>query len=138
MATLGYSKFTDVSFRESKLIGIDWTKADWPNYLFHSPVFFEQSILNDCSFFGLNLPELVIRDCKAHNTDMREGDFNHADFTYTDLSYSLFGNTNLSEADFSEASHYDIDIHSNTLKGATFSRFEAVRLLESLDIKLLD
>ncbi|NYS77721.1 pentapeptide repeat-containing protein [Halomonas glaciei] len=39
-----YSKFSDVCFRDSKLIGVDWTKAAWPRLIFSSPVKFYNSI----------------------------------------------------------------------------------------------
>ena len=133
-----YSKFSDVAFYESKLIGIDWTKASWPRVALHATVKFHQSLMNDCSFFGLQLQEIVLEECKAHSVDFREGDFSHANFRHSDLSGSLFNNTVLSDADFSEATAYDINIHTNNIKRAKFSRFEAVRLLDCLEIELVD
>lgn len=138
LVKIEYSKFSDVCFRDSKLIGINWTKVTWPNFLFSSPIKFYKSIVNDCSFYGLSLQDLVLEECKAHNVDFREGDFSNANFTYTDLTGCFFVNTNLSGADFSEATDYDIDIYQNTITKAKFSRFEAVRLLDSLDIELVD
>jgi fluoroquinolone resistance protein len=135
---MSYSKFTDVCFRDSKLIGINWTEVAWPRLLFSSPVKFYQSILNDCSFYGLSLQELVLKECKAHNVDFRDGDFSRSDFSYSDLSACLFVNTNLSGADFSEAIHYDININQNIITKAKFSRFEAIRLLDCLDVELVD
>lgn len=76
--------------------------------------------------------------CKVHNVDFRDGDFSEANFTYSDFTGSLFSNTNLSGADFSEATDYDIDVLHNKIKHAKFSRFEAVRLLEGLEIELVD
>ena len=138
LVKIEYSKFSDVSFRDSKLIGINWTKVSWPSLIFSSPIKFYKSILNDCSFYGLSMQDLVIEECKAHNVDFREGDFSNSNFTYTDLSGCFFGNTNLSGADFSEATDYDINIYQNTIKKAKFSRFEAVRLLSSLEVELVD
>ncbi len=138
MVKLEYSKFSDVVFHESKLIGINWTKADWPKLVFTSPVKFYKSILNDCSFHGLTLQDFVLEECKAHNVDFRDSDLSNANFTYTDLTGSFFSHTNLSNADFSEATDYDIDIYENEFKGAKFTRFEAVRLLDSLEIELVD
>jgi uncharacterized protein YjbI with pentapeptide repeats len=135
---MAYSKFTDVCFRDSKLIGINWTEVAWPQLMFGSPIKFYQSILNDCSFYGLSLQNLVMEACKAHNVDFRDGDFSHANFTYSDLSGSLFVNTDLSGADFSEATDYDIDINQNKIKKAKFSRFEAIRLLDCLELVLVD
>lgn len=138
LLNIEYSQFSDVSFFESKLIGINWTKATWPSLLFSSPLAFYKSILNDSSFYALDLQEIVIEDCKAHHVDFREGNFSRANFTYTDFTESLFNKTNLADADFSNDSDYTIDIYENIIKGAKFSRFEAERLLYCLEIELTD
>ena len=138
IADIQYSKFSEVVFSECKLVGINWTKVSWPSVLLASPLKFFKCVINDSSFYGLSLPELVLEECRALNVDFREGDFSNANFTYTDLAGSQFGRTNLSGADFSEASNYDIDILQNKVEGAKFSRFEATRLLEAFGIELAD
>ena len=90
------------------------------------------------SKIGLSLNEIVIEECKAHEVDFREGSFCDANFTFTDFSNSLFNETNLSVSDFTETSNFQIDINYNIVKGAKFSRYEAVCLLESLGIELVD
>ena len=94
--------------------------------------------MNDSSFFGLNLSELVFRECKAHNVDFAEGQFQNADFSFSDFTESTFNNTNLTGVNFTEATDYNIDIYSNIIKNARFSRHEAVQLLSSLEIELVD
>lgn len=138
VARLEYSKFSDVGFDHCKLIGIDWTDANWPNIALSASIRFSHSILNDCSFFGLSLEQIVIEHSKARDVDFREGDFSKANFSETDLANSLFSHTNLGEADFTGAINYSIDIHTNSIKGATFSRYEALSLLDSLEIELVD
>ena len=64
--------------------------------------------------------------------------FQSANFTYTDFSHSLFGRTQLLRRISAEPSNYDIDIFNNKIKGAKFSRDEAIRLLNCLDIELMD
>jgi fluoroquinolone resistance protein len=132
------SQFTDVIFDECKLVGIDWTRASWPKLVFSVALKFKQCILNDSSFFGLNLDEITIEECKAHDVDFRDGRFRRAIFTGTDFTHSLFAKTDLSGADFTDASDYDIDIFNNNISKAKFSRYEAIRLLNSLDIELVD
>jgi uncharacterized protein YjbI with pentapeptide repeats len=61
-----------------------------------------------------------------------------ADFSDSDLSNTLFRNTNLSSSNFTHSTNFDIDINQNNIKGAMFSRYEAVRLLNGLGIKLVD
>lgn len=132
-----YSKFSDVIFRDSKVIGINWTKVAWPRLIFSSPIKFFNTIINDSSFYGLSLQDLVIEGCVAHNVDFREGDFSNSNFKFTDFSGSIFSETNLSRADFSDATNFDIDVFRNKLKKAKFDRFEAIRLLDFLEIELV-
>jgi fluoroquinolone resistance protein len=135
---LDRSRFSDVHFDGCKLVGIDWTTVLWPGIALASPVRFRNCILNDSSFFGLTLPELTLETCKAHQVDFREGDFSGSRFCFSDLRGCLFTRTNLSGADFTDAIDYDIDVNLNTIRGARFSRLEAVRLLEHLGIELVD
>ncbi|WP_420812697.1 hypothetical protein [Natronospirillum operosum] len=58
--------------------------------------------------------------------------------TYSDFSHSSFMRTNLQGVDFSESTAYTIDVLENNVKEARFSRYEALSLLESLGIELVD
>ena len=75
--------------------------------------------------------------CKAHEVDFRSTNLSEASLCFTDFSYSQFHQINLYKADFEDAFHYAIDIFSNKIKGARFSRDEAVSLLEGLEIELI-
>lgn len=132
------TKFLDVMFEECKAIGIDWTKASWSNFKLSSPIRFYKCIINDSSFFGLSLEEIVIEECKARDVDFREGNFSEANFSYTDFANGLFNNTNLTGANFMEAINYNIDVYFNVISRAKFTRCEAVRLLDSLGVDLVD
>ena len=132
------SKFSEVAFNECKAIGVDWSKASWPKIALFSPIKFHNCIINDSSFFGLSLEQIILEKCKAHNVDFREGNFSEGNFTYTDLSNSMFNKTNLIGANFTNAINYNIDIYLNEIKKAKFSRYEAVRLLYSIGIELVD
>ncbi len=138
LVKLSFSQFRDVVFEECKLMGVDWTNAYWPRLTITAPVKFIQCTLNHSSFFKLSLQELVMEGCKAHEVDFREGDFCEGSFTFTDFTHSLFGKTNLRNADFTDATNYYIDVYQNEIKNAKFCRLEAVNLLESLGIELVD
>ncbi len=138
IAKIDSCRFSDVVIEDSKVIGIDWTKAKWPKIPLFSPINFYKCIMNDSTFMGLSLNEIVIEECKAHDVDFRDGSFCDANFRYTDFTNSLFNETNLSGSDFTEALNYKIDINYNQLKGAKFSRLEAVCLLEGLGIELVE
>jgi len=132
------SKFLTVLFEECKIIGVDWNKAEWSRFAGPGQLAFKKSVISDSSFFGMKLPELILEDCRAQSVDFRAGDFSRSNFTYSDFAESMFGNTNLSGTDFREATNYDIDIRENQLKGAKFTRFEAIRLLDGLGFELFD
>jgi fluoroquinolone resistance protein len=131
------SKFRDVGFDACKALGINWTRADWPRLAMTAPLNFTKCILNDSSFQGLVLEELVLDECKARDVDFRDGNFSKARFMHTDFSGSLFNKTNLSSVDFTEASNYDINVFNNNIHNAKFTRYEALRLLDSLGIELI-
>jgi fluoroquinolone resistance protein len=135
---LNASKFQAVTFDECKVIGVDWTRADWPRYAAPAKLTFRKSIVNYTSFFGLSLQELVLEECKVRNVDFRQGDFARSNFTYSDFAESMFGGTKLQGADFSEATNYVMDIRENQVKGARFTRTEAAGLLYGLGIELVD
>ena len=136
-AKLSFSKLTDVSFENCKLMGIDWTQVNWPNLSIASQVKFDSCLLSHGSFFGLELSELTMQHCKSHEVDFRECNLFQAQLNFTDFSYSQFHRTDLREANFEDAFHYSIDVLNNKIKGAIFSREEALSLLDSLGIDLV-
>ncbi|MEP7312726.1 MAG: pentapeptide repeat-containing protein [Pseudomonadota bacterium] len=137
VANVNGAKFHDVEFESCKAIGIDWTRANWPTLTMPGTLKFRKCILNDSSFMNLKLPELVLDDCKARDADFREGNFTGADFNHTDFAGALFGKTHLVGADFTDAVNYDINVLNNEIRKAKFSLYEAVRLLDCLEIELL-
>lgn len=129
--------FAGVSFKDSKLLGVNWTEADWPRIKLGTPPAFAGCILNDSNFLGLKLGGIKFTDCTARGADFREADLSKAEMNGTDLSGALFGNTDLTGADFSGARSYSIRISENKVKGAKFSMPEAMNLLYCLDIKIV-
>ncbi|MFV0576794.1 MAG: pentapeptide repeat-containing protein [Vibrio sp.] len=127
-----------VRFLDSKLVGIDWTKATWAVYHLDFELNFQRCIMNDVSFFGLTMNELVLDECKLHDADFREGNFSDSKMTFCDFTNSLFMRTNLQNVDFTESINYSINVLENQVKGAKFSRYEALNLLGSLGIELCD
>jgi len=136
--TVAGSEFDDVSLRDCKAIGIDWTKAQWPQFMTQASITFEGCLIDGSNFYSLHLPEITLIDCRAHDVDFREANLSNADLHMTDFNLSQFGHTNLSGANFTDALNYQIDITRNNVKQAIFSRFEALSLLAGLDIQLVD
>lgn len=128
------TNFSDVGFNDCKMLGIDWTRADWPRINVKSPVNFHRSVLNGSSFNGLFLGEMQMIECVAHDVDFAEADCNHADFSSVEFTSSIFHRTNLNKAIFIDALDYEINVTTNLVKGAEFSLPEAASLFRSLGV----
>lgn len=138
LVDLSGSTFASVEFHESKLVGVDWTRANTGQPALGKPLVFRNSILNHGTFIGLHLEGVRFLDCSAREVDFREADLSAASFSGTDLRDSLFLETNLTSADFRGAKDYQIDAGKNSLSEARFSLPEALSLLHALDIRLDD
>ena len=130
------SSFSGCRFEDSKLLGINWTEARWAASKLWRPVHFFRCVLDHSTFLGLDLTEVHIEECVAHDVDFRDSNLTRALFRGTDLDGSLFANTDLTEADLSAARNYRIRSAENRLRGTKFSMPEAMSLLEGLDIDL--
>jgi fluoroquinolone resistance protein len=130
--------FTGTRFEESKVIGVDWTRAEWAGIRLGKPIGFHRCAISHSTFIGLALSGIAIRDCTAVNVDFREADLREADLRGTDLSESLFSHTDLTGADLRGARNYQIAAGQNTLQGTRFSLPEALSLLHGLNIILED
>ncbi|MEZ8142950.1 pentapeptide repeat-containing protein [Enterovibrio sp. FF113] len=135
---VNHSRFSDVTFSECKLVGVDWTFAEWPAYRVDADMTFSKCIMNDTSFFGLTLRGLNLKECKLHDADFREGDFTDSSMTYCDFTNSVFMRTNLQNADLTESTNVSLSVLDNNVNAAKFSRYEALYLLEALGIELVD
>lgn len=132
------SAFSATKMEQSKIIGIDWTHADWSSTKLADPIGFFKCDISHSTFIGLSLKNVQIQECIAKNVDFREADLTEAVFAGTDLFESLFNGTNLTKADLSRSRNYHIDPGQNILKRAKFSLPEAMSLLHSLDIVLTE
>ena len=136
LAQIPGSAFPATRFEKSKLLGIDWTQGDWAQTAFNNLDGFFDCVVSHSTFIGLGLKGIQIKNCVANEVDFREADLSGVNFRGTDLDKSIFGNTNLSEADLSRARNYQIDPGNNILKGARFALPEAMSLLYSMDIRI--
>ena len=134
LAQIPGSSFPTTRFEKSKLLGVDWTQGNWSQSELNNLVGFFGCVISHSTFIGLNLKGVQIKNCVAHEVDFREADLSDVNFKGTDLEKSLFGRTNLSEADLRQARNYQIDPGNNTLKQARFALPEAMALLYSMDI----
>jgi uncharacterized protein YjbI with pentapeptide repeats len=127
-----------IKFEKTKLIGIDWTTADWPEISIREPLAFDGCVLNHATFIGLDMKGVRFVRCTVRDVDFRETDLSDAEFTDTDLDQSLFQQTELKGADFRTGRNYEINPSLNNIEGAKFSFPEAMSLLYNLNIILDD
>jgi len=130
--------FSNVTFINSKVTGINWTEAVWPRIKLISSIYFDKCDMSHSTFFGLYLQEISMIECRVHNVDFREANLTKANLTHSNFSESLFVNSNLTEADFAFADNYRIDLLTCNITKAKFMLPEAVSLLYGLDIELID
>ena len=125
--------FRNTTFKNSKMIGIDWSVTSSPLLV----DFFDCDI-SYSSFAHVDFAKRKIVRCKAQEVYFWETNLAEADLSQTDLENSQFKNSNLTQADFSTAQNYAISPTINTLKGAKFSLPDAISLLHHLDIVLVE
>jgi uncharacterized protein YjbI with pentapeptide repeats len=129
---------SSVLFERCKLVGINWTEADWTSVRLGEPLAFKECALNHSTFIGLDMQEVRMIGCTVIGVDFREANLSLADFSDSDLQESLFLHTDLTSANLSKARNYTIAPGENTLKQARFAMPEALSLLYNLDILLDD
>lgn len=119
------------------MIGVIWAVADLPRgkSLLASIGFFDCSV-SYSTFICLSLRGINVTRCVAREVDFSKAYLTLDNCTFTDFSKSRFLHTNLTEADFTGATHYSINANLNVLKRTKFSLPEAMSLLSSSDIIL--
>jgi uncharacterized protein YjbI with pentapeptide repeats len=130
--------FAGVRFEGSQLVGINWARANLSGKSLKKPFDIQDCNLNYSVFMGANLKDVKITGCSAREVDFSEAILKQVDASGSDFIGSRFVNTDLTEADFSRAMNYQINATQNKLKGTKFSLPEAMSLLRSLDIQLVE
>ena len=136
--SIKHCSINNMIFTDSKVVGVNWTKAAWPRINLACPLYFMQCDISHSIFYALNLSEASIIECRATNVDFRDVNLTRANLSHTDFSESQFFHSNLTEADFSFAENYHIDVMTNKVTKAKFMHPEAASLLHGLDIELVD
>jgi fluoroquinolone resistance protein len=138
LAQVPNTTFARTRFESTKLIGINWAQALWPDISIGNPLEFKKCALSHATFLGIDLGAIKLQRCEVINVDFREANLSQADFAFSDLQDSLFQATNLSGADLRYARNYQIDPSHNNIHKAKFSMPEAMALLYSMDIEIIE
>ena len=130
------SKFFETDFKGCKLTGVNWTYLNWSNFNLASPIFFESCDISFSVFTSLDLQEICLQDCKAHDVDFSECNLRGADLFGTDLKDTRFAFCKLDKCNFREAINYFINPLENSIEGAKFSSPEVLSLLDAFKIEI--
>lgn len=120
-----------VSFKKSKLIGLNWTEATTI-----ASCAFSDCIMDYGIFHSMNLKGFSFTDCKMMEVEFSDCQLSKVKITGCMLRGASFNKTNLSEADLRASTEYFIDVRFTNVKKAKFSMPEAMSLLSSLDISI--
>lgn len=122
----------DVIFNNCKLVGFPF--HDCNPFLF--TVTFNDCQLNLASFFNLKLKATTFKSCKLEQTDFTNTDLNQSKFIECNLYQTIFDNTNLENVDFYTSFNLNINPETNRIKNATFSKENALGLLNTYQITI--
>lgn len=130
MAVLKDVSLRGVQFKDSKLMGVDWSLAGGLTFA----VGFENCVLSHGSFIDLRMKKTKFIKCRAHETNFAGVDLSGADFAETDLEGARFVGTDLSGADLSTALNYVINPNDNVLKKTRYSMEAALALASRMGV----
>ncbi|QMU26651.1 pentapeptide repeat-containing protein [Adhaeribacter radiodurans] len=130
LANLDQAKLQTVAFRNSKLLGLNFSRCD--NFLF--AISFYHCNLDFSSYVGKKLKKTTFDTCSIKEANFAECDLSEAAFLNCDLYQTLFNRTNLTKTDFRTAYNYAIDLEQNPAKKAKFSSAGLSGLLAKYDL----
>lgn len=86
----------------------------------------------------MDLYQSSFSNCILKEVCFEDTDLECSKFTNSDLTDSTFKNSILRKADLSTAKNYNINANLNDIKQAKFSFPEAISLIYSLEIEILE
>ncbi|WP_183567821.1 pentapeptide repeat-containing protein [Mucilaginibacter sp. SP1R1] len=132
LADVSNAGFQNVTFKHSKLSGVNFGKA--LDFLFE--VHFESCILDNAVFYKKKNKKAKFNDCSMVETDLTECDLTDAKFSNCNLNRAFFSRTILKGADLRSSYNFTIDPDNNQLKKTQFSLHGLPGLLSKYDIKI--
>lgn len=125
------ASFRDVSFSNSKLMGLNWSSV--------STVYdlkFENCQLDFSVFHDVKLQNLLIQNCSCRDIDFFGCDLIKSNFSGSDLVGSHFNQCDLQKSDFTDVKNHSIDLRNNKLEEAKFDMVGAISLVELMGIRV--
>ena len=125
--------FKDAIFNNCKLLGLPF--HDCNPFLFS--VRFNNCTLNLASFYNLKIKATTFKGCKLEQTDFTNTDLTASVFDDCDFHQAIFDNAILEKVDFTTSRNIGFNPENNRLKGAKFSKENALGLLSHYNIDIL-
>lgn len=127
----GRSHFIDVSFIESKLLGLNWADVSSP-----LKIAFNKCKL-DYNVFSNNLTGIEFLQCHIRDAFFQNCDLTRSSFHGSDLSHAEFEDCKLNYADMSDVINFNISPEKNNISYATMSIDSALMLLRKYHLTIL-
>jgi len=123
-------------FEDSRLLGIDWTLADWPRVALYEANVFLRCDLSMGTFADLELGSIHFIECRLRESSFRFARMAGADLRGSDCLGTDFQGADLSGAGLVGAIGLLVDPLSSKLQGATVDAAAGIAILGSLGINL--
>ncbi len=127
---------SDTEFFNCNLMGVNWSVLV-PSGHFSEPI----SKIQNCNlkyntFINMTFRKIQFNDNTIIHSTFGECKLVESGFKNCKLDRTEFIKCDLRKADFRDATGYEIDVFTNTLRDARFSFPEAINLLNSLNIRI--
>jgi uncharacterized protein YjbI with pentapeptide repeats len=123
-------------FEDCRMLGVDWTLANWPRVPLHNPNAFIRCDLSLGTFTDLMLGAVRFEQCRLREAFFRNATLTGAVFDRSDCSGADFLGADLSGASLRNVAGLWLDPRSTRLEGATVDPATGASILESLGINL--
>jgi len=131
---LNDTSFQEVNFKACKMMGFNLENSNQ----FGLRVSFNNCILNDSSFYNLQLKRTIFKKCFLLFVDFTDTDLSNSSFDDCNFDNAIFYNTNLSQVNLKSSNNFIINTTENQLKGAKIARENLIGLVQHLGIKIED
>ena len=132
LAQINSTSFQEVKFLNCKMTGFNLETCN----PFGLKVHFDNCIINESSFYELQLQKTHFKGCNLQHSDFAYANLSQVFFENCNLDQTVFDQTNLEKANLSSAYNFTINPTQNKLKNAKFSKENCIGLLSSFQIKI--
>lgn len=129
-ASVSKAKAQDVTFKDCKLIGINFYQL----LDFGLSLHFEGCMLDYASFDNKKLNSSSFKNCRLHGVNFTKTDLSKVSMENCDLMDAVFSGTDLRGMDFTSNTNFSLDPQINLVKKTVFASATLAGLLTRYDI----